>query len=218
MREWFRKLVTFWTLIVVVSTIALVVFADVGEDVAENARSTIQSDNTVRAWFVAHQDPLIYKIALVITWIGSPAVMVLVAIAAGTWFYGRGGRRKAGVVVSAPAVGGIISSVTKILFGRPRPAGSALLNERTLSFPSGHAATSAAVVVTLCYVLARERMISWPIAIVVGGTVPLVVGLTRLYLDVHWATDVVAGWAVGLFVAAVSAAVYERLRTSAPSA
>ena len=218
MRQWFRRLITFWTLIAVVSTIALLVFADVGEDVAETERSTIQFDNAARAWFVGHQSPVLYKIALVLTWAGSPAVMVLVAIAAGAWFYKRGGSAKAGVVVTAPAVGGMLSGITKIIFGRARPAGAVLLNERTLSFPSGHAATSAAVVVTLCYVLARERRVSWPTAIVVGGTVPLIVGLSRLYLDVHWTSDVVAGWAVGLFVAAASAAVYERLRTSAPSA
>jgi undecaprenyl-diphosphatase len=70
--------------------------------------------------------------------------------------------------------------------------------------------------VTLCYVLARERIISWPIAILIGGAVPLIVGLTRLYLDVHWTTDVVGGWTVGLFVAAMSAALYERLRSSEP--
>jgi undecaprenyl-diphosphatase len=73
------------------------------------------------------------------------------------------------------------------------------------------------VVVTLCYVLARERIISWPTAIIVGGAVPLAVGLTRVYLDVHWTSDVVAGWAGGLLVAAVAAAVYEWLRKRAPS-
>lgn len=218
MRKWFRKLVTFWTLIAVVSAIALMVFADVGEDVAETERSTIQFDNAVRGWFLGHQSHALHNVALAITWIGSPAVMVLIAIGAGIWFYRGGGRSKAGVVVTAPAVGGLLSGLAKVLFGRARPAGAAVLNEQTLSFPSGHAATSAAVVVTLCYVLAREKIISWPIAIVVGGAVPLIVGLTRLYLDVHWSTDVVGGWAVGLFVAAVSAAVYERLRMTAPSA
>jgi undecaprenyl-diphosphatase len=143
--------------------------------------------------------------------------MVLVAIAAGVWFYGRSGRRKAGVVVAAPAVGGVLSGIIKILYGRVRPSGAALLNERTYSFPSGHAATSAAVMVSLCYVLARERMISWPTAMVLGGSVPLIVGLTRLYLNVHWFTDVIGGWTVGLFVAAMCAALYELLRRSAPA-
>ena len=213
-RDWFRKLITFWTLIAVVSAGALLVFADVGEDVAE--RSTTRLDNAVSAWIVSHQNPLIYKIALVATWIGSPAVMVLIAIAAGVWFYGRSGGSKAGVMVAAPAVGGLLSGTIKVVYGRARPAGAALLNEHTYSFPSGHAATSAAVMVSLCYVLARERMISWPTAIVIGGGVPLIVGLTRLYLNVHWFTDVIGGWTVGLFVAAISAALYERLRQSAP--
>jgi undecaprenyl-diphosphatase len=142
--------------------------------------------------------------------------MVLLAVAAGAWFYRRQGRRKAGVVIAAPAVGGLLSGVVKVMFGRVRPAGAALLNEKNYSFPSGHAATSAAVVVTLCYVMAREGMISWRTAIAIGGGVPLIVGLTRLYLDVHWTTDVIGGWAVGLFVAAMSAALYEYLRRSAP--
>jgi membrane-associated phospholipid phosphatase len=72
------------------------------------------------------------------------------------------------------------------------------------------------VVVTLCYVMAREGMISWTTAILVGGGIPLIVGLTRVYLDVHWATDVIGGWTVGLFVAALSAALYEYLRRNAP--
>jgi undecaprenyl-diphosphatase len=215
-REWFKKLLTYWTLIAIVSAIALAIFADVGEDVAE--KSTGAFDNAVRAWFLAHQNPTLYKIASVLTSIGSPTVMVVVAIAAGAWFYRARGRSKAGVMVAAPAAGGLLAGGMKLLYGRARPAGAALFNERTFSFPSGHAATSAAVMVTLCYVLARERIISWPAAILIGGLVPLTIGLTRLYLDVHWTTDVVGGWTVGLFVAAMSAALYERLRTSEPAA
>jgi len=215
-RTWRQELITFWTLIVLVSAVAIGVFADVGEDVAE--KSTTAFDNNVRSWFVAHQNPVGYKIAYVLTWIGSPVVMVLIALVVGWWFYRRHGRSKAGVVVAAPAMAGLLSGVVKLVYGRARPAGGALLNERTFSFPSGHATTSAAVVVTLCYVLARERVISWPTAIVVGALVPLVVGLTRLYLDVHWTTDVIGGWTVGLFVAAMSAALYEYLVRSAPPA
>jgi len=215
-REWLKKLLTYWALIAIVSAIALAIFADVGEDVAE--KSTGGFDNAVRAWFLAHQNPTLYKIAAALTWVGSPTIMVIVAIAAGVWFYRSRGRSKAGVMVAAPATGGILAGGMKLLYGRARPAGAALFNERTFSFPSGHAATSAAVMVTLCYVLARERIISWPAATLIGGLVPLIVGLTRLYLDVHWATDVVGGWTVGLFVAAMSAALYERLRASEPAA
>jgi undecaprenyl-diphosphatase len=215
-REWLKKLLTYWTLIAVVSAIALAIFADVGEDVAE--KSTGPVDNAVRAWLLAHQNPTLYRIAAALSWIGSPTIMFIVAIAAGVWFYRSRGRSKAGVIVAAPAAGGLLAGGIKLLYGRARPSGALLINERTFAFPSGHAATSAAVMVTLCYVLARERIISWPVAIVIGGIVPLIVGITRLYIDVHWTTDVVGGWTVGLFVAAMSAAFYERLRTSVPPA
>jgi undecaprenyl-diphosphatase len=215
-RDWFRKLFTFWTLIALVSALAIGVFADVGEDVAEH--STTAFDNAARAWFISHRNPVVYKIAEVITWVGSPLVMVIVAIGAGAWFYRRRGRSKAGVMIAAPAIGSLISTSVKYLYARARPAGATLLKMTTYSFPSGHAATSAAVMVTLCYVLARENIISWTTAIILGGTVPLLVGLSRLYLDVHWTTDVVGGWTVGLFVAAMSAALYEYLHRSAPPA
>ena len=197
-----------------VSAIAIGVFADLGEDVTEN--STAWFDNAVRAWMIGHQNPIAYQIAYVITVIGSPG-MLLIALAAGVWFFRRRGRSMAGVVVAAPAVAALLSGSFKLLIGRARPAGGVLLNMGTYSFPSGHATTSAAVALTLCYVMARERIIAWRAAIIIGGTVPLLVGLTRLYLDVHWTTDVIGGWAVGLFVAAMCAALYEYLRRNAPS-
>ncbi len=214
-REWLRKLFTVWTLIAVVTAIAVGVFADVGEDVFE--QSTTVFDTAVRAWFIAHRSPVVYQIAYIITYAGSPIAMVALAVVAGIWFYRRHGHRKAGVLVAAPAVGGVISGVVKHVYGRARPPGAELLNLRTYSFPSGHALTAAAVMVTLCYVMAREKIISWPVAIVIGVLVPFAVGLTRLYLDVHWTTDVVGGWTAGLFVAALSAALYEYLRREAPT-
>ncbi|HJQ09468.1 MAG TPA: phosphatase PAP2 family protein [Gemmatimonadaceae bacterium] len=214
-RTWIRKLLTFWTLIALVSAVAIAAFADIGEDVAE--QSTTVFDEAVRAWMIGHRSPALYEIAYFITWAGSPLVMLLIAIAAGFWFYRRHGHRKAGVLVAAPAIGALVSGSVKHLYARERPPGGLLLNMRTYSFPSGHALTAAAVMVTLCYVMARERIISWPVAAVIGALVPLLVGFTRLYLDVHWTTDVVGGWTAGLFIACISAAMYEYLRRDAPT-
>jgi membrane-associated phospholipid phosphatase len=214
-RRWLRHLVSYWTLIVAVSGLALLTLADVGEDVGDE--SSLLADNAVRTWILHHRTPAEFHLAFAVTWLGSPIVMVLVALAAAAWFWRNGGRRKAGVVVAAPAIGGLLSELGKLVYARSRPAGAIPLGEHTYAFPSGHASTSAAVIVTLAYVLAREKIISWPVAIVLGGSLPLLVGLSRLALDVHWVTDVVGGWSVGLLVAALSAAAYERLRTDAPS-
>src|SRR5256714_10986086 len=214
-RQWLHKLFTFWTLIVVVSAIAVGIFADIGEDVAE--QSTTVFDEAVRAWLIAHRAPVLYQLAYIVTWAGSPIVMVVLAIVAGIWFYQRHGHRKAGIFVAAPAVGGLFSGAVKQLYGRARPPGGGLLNERTYSFPSGHALTSAAVMVTLSYVMAPEKLISWPTAVIVGGGGALFVGLAGFFFGGDLASDVVGGWAAGLFLARLSYAGWHYLRREAPS-
>ena len=79
----------------------------------------------------------------------------------------------------------------------------------TFSFPSGHATTSAAVFGTLGWVLAREGKLPRWLAVTLAVLCPLLIGFSRIYLDVHGATDVLAGWAAGAAIAALSAGVYE---------
>jgi undecaprenyl-diphosphatase len=83
----------------------------------------------------------------------------------------------------------------------------------TYAFPSGHATLAVAVCGTLAYVLWRERLLSGAAAIGAGIALPVVVGISRVYLDMHWATDVAGGWLAGLIVAAAAAAGYERTTT-----
>jgi undecaprenyl-diphosphatase len=75
-----------------------------------------------------------------------------------------------------------------------------------------HSAASAAIFGTASYVLWRENMISRAVAIAASTVAPLLFGASRVYLDVHWTTDVLGGWSVGGLVAALSAGVYERVR------
>ena len=65
---------------------------------------------------------------------------------------------------------------------------------------------------TLAYVLEREGLLPRGRAFALGAITPLAIGSSRVYLDVHWPTDVMGGWSVGTLVAAMSAAVYENVR------
>lgn len=104
-------------------------------------------------------------------------------------------RRRGDALFFAVAVAGAmaINFLAKLLFGRARPAlWDALTPEHDYSFPSGHAMGSMAVVAALV-VFAWRTPWRWPV-VALGGAFVLAVGLSRLYLGVHYPSDVVAGW------------------------
>jgi undecaprenyl-diphosphatase len=77
------------------------------------------------------------------------------------------------------------------------------------SFPSGHALETTAVAGTSAYVLARENLAAAPAAFGTAAALSLASTVGRLYLDRHWASDAVAGIALGVSIAAACAALYE---------
>lgn len=105
-------------------------------------------------------------------------------------------------------------ALVKALVSRPRPpAADALSVASGFSFPSGHAATSAALYVTLAFLAARACRGPARATIVLAGTLlVLAVGASRVYLGVHYPTDVVAGWLTGGAVALASWLAVSRMR------
>lgn len=206
-----RELESHTVLLIGVSTAAIAAFAKVGEDVFN--KETAPFDDPIRKWVLAHQNPIARHTFLVITNAAAPAVIIPSTAALAAWLWRERGLAIAGAVVLSPAVALAIFLAVKRIYKRKRPAGGAHLHQITYAFPSGHAASSAAVLGTACYVLWREEMLPRGVAATVAGIGPLLVGASRVYLDVHWTTDVLGGWAVGMLVAAMSAGVYERVRT-----
>jgi undecaprenyl-diphosphatase len=106
------------------------------------------------------------------------------------------------VLVLAATLGGWgLSTALKDLFGRPRPSiVPHLTHVGSASFPSGHAMLSAIIYLTLGALLARlvARRSLKLYFILVAVIVSLLVGSTRIYLGVHYPSDVLAGWAAGL--------------------
>ena len=167
-------------------------------------------DAAVQTWVLAHQAPLASQIFRWITMLGGITGMRVLAVAGAAYLWYRGRRRVAAGVVIAPVVADILFHVVKPLYARPRPLGLGGLVDSSYSFPSGHATVSAAVCCTLAYVLWREGLMSGRAALVLAALVPLLVGGSRLYLNVHWATDVLGGWCAGVIIAVLSATLYHR--------
>jgi len=148
--------------------------------------------------------------AVVLTNIGSTVSMAVLAVLVGGWLLVQRRVADAVLVVGAMAGSAALFSGLKNLIDRQRPPeATRLVTETNESLPSGHAAMSIVVIGTLvllawpsCSTLARAAMVAGA-ALWVGA-----VGATRIYLGVHWFTDVVAGWLVGATWLAVCVAAW----------
>ncbi|OZC02017.1 phosphatase PAP2 family protein [Rubricoccus marinus] len=126
----------------------------------------------------------------------------------GVGFFLLDGRPRMAAFLAGAVLSGVaLTFALKAGFARPRPDLVAHgMEALSASFPSGHSATSAVVYLTLGALLARalpsRRLQIYVVASAV--TLTLAVGMSRVYLGVHWPTDVLAGWTVGAFWAAAA--------------
>lgn len=158
-------------------------------------------DPVVWQWAIDQRTPALTTVAKAITEIGSTVSMGIIAVVAVLvlWIRGRHGDAVLVAVVSAGA--GLLVMVGKATVGRQRPPEEfRLVTETNESFPSGHALASAAIIGVLLVVLvplihsSRGRVA----AVTAGVLFVLAIGWSRIYLGVHWATDVIAGWLTGV--------------------
>ena len=141
--------------------------------------------------------PALDQVAVVVTFFGSGGLMALSGAALATVLLSRGERNK-GVFVAVSALGaGLFDLVAKVGFARGRPhLWTSVVTEIGYSFPSGHAMGSMSMVAALV-MLASSSSRRGSI-LVLGGLFVMLIGLSRLYLGVHYPSDVLAGWCAAL--------------------
>jgi undecaprenyl-diphosphatase len=136
-----------------------------------------------------------------VTALGSPTVLGLTVLAVIGYLFLHGLYRNGLFIFLASAGGWVLNWVLKGLFGRPRPEVVPHLREVvSSSFPSGHALTSAAVYLTLGALLMRiaKGRVAKYYCIAIAMFVTFLVGCSRVLLGVHYPTDVIAGWLIGM--------------------
>ena len=195
--------ILFWT--------PVVVFLKITGEIIE--RQPIKIDMTILDWIHAQASPTLDTIFLMFTSIGNVEYILPITIVLLTYLLIK--RRRHSALIVFFGVGGAAAAnlVLKSLFHRDRPVfWQSLITETGYSFPSGHAMLSAALVLCVLAIIWRTK---WRVpAIILGGLVVFMIGLSRLYLGVHYPTDVVAGWSVSaiwvrIVVAVVHGVVYE---------
>lgn len=194
-----------------VAALGLLIFAAVADETVEG--ETHVFDETILLALRAPDDPsrLIgpgwLDLAMSdITSLGGFVVLTLLVLSVVIYLLIQGKWKNAVTVAGASASGMILSETLKIGFGRPRPELVPQLAEvHSLSFPSGHAMLSAVIYLTLGALLTRfhKRKRERALIMLYAVLVTMMVGASRVYLGVHWPTDVIAGWALGAAWAAL---------------
>ncbi len=180
---------------------ALLVFGAITNDVVRRERLTAM-DLSFNAWIRAHATPFGDQVGVIISLLGGGTAMGILCLVVAVVF----ARRRWWIVltgwVAAFVGGGALDYTLKRIIRRPRPVGAErFLHDATFSFPSGHSMGALIGFGMFAYVLIEF----WPpagrhrvLVVTLSSVMIVLVGLSRLYLGVHYPTDVVAGFAAGI--------------------
>jgi membrane-associated phospholipid phosphatase len=186
---------------------ALTIFAVLARDVLEG--QTIRFDATIRGAIHSFASPGLTMAMRGITWLGSPFFLVIVA-AVLIWQLAMRGRHRAAVLLVAASVGAeALDQILKFVFRRARPSPFFNIHAMGYSFPSGHSIASACFYGVVAAILTvRMKSVPGKAAIWAGAAIlALAIGISRIYLGVHYPSDVLAGYAAAvIWVTAVRAA------------
>lgn len=185
--------------------------------IAHHAGAGTAVDHAVWGWMVHHRTPALTWWAIAVTEVGSPVGVGVLALLASVVLWRRFGSPWPAVVVMATvAAAGAMSTAVKAIVGAHRPPqGLQLILETDPSFPSGHVTGTVALLGALSAVggyHAGAGARRWWIAVTVAGTAA--VAVTRLYLGVHWVSDVLGGVLLGALAAVLAGVLYRRLERS----
>lgn len=108
----------------------------------------------------------------------------------------------------------LVNQIVKHIIRRPRPSVLRLVNESGYSFPSGHSMVSVAlygIIVYTIYKNVQNKYVKW-ISIVLLSLLVLLIGFSRIYVGVHYFTDVVGGFTLGLVVLIIYIVIYDKVK------
>ena len=170
-------------------------------DAVIEGKGSARGDRTIERFVVQHRTAMLTDLFRIITRLGGVGVVAPLGVAVVLFLAWRRHTVLAfGLVVATGGVA-VIIAITKLLVARSRPPiRLQLVSAHGAAFPSGHSAESIACYGVLAWIiiqLAPSRLVRVS-ACVAAGVIAFAVGCSRLYLGVHWASDVVSGWFVGI--------------------
>jgi undecaprenyl-diphosphatase len=169
-------------------------------DTVEDRAGSGWLDQSVWVWFVGHRAPAATTVMTAVSAAGGTAGMAVLALIGAGLLWRMRRRAEAGIVLGAAVGAGLLVEGFKHLYGRARPPViDRLTVETNFALPSGHALGSIVVlgVLAAVAVLLSRRFAVQATAVALAIVGIVTIGVSRLYLGVHWVTDVLTGWLLG---------------------
>ncbi len=182
-----------------IAVIATIGFAQLAEYVLKGGTQTF--DVAILKWIHLHQTPVLTQLMVEMTYLGTGTVVLTVVGVAALFLWHTAHKHSARLLLAATVGNIILNGALKLVYHRARPT---VFEWQTVavssSFPSGHAMSATVVYGTVAYLLVRLQKHTWAKAMTLSGAVILIllICLTRLYLGVHYPSDVLGGIIVGL--------------------
>ena len=194
-----------WWLVVLLAACLMMIylFAGMGTQVTQGDMREI--DVAFRNFAMAHRDPAWMRVLNLLSWLAAKPILVTVAAIA-AWFISRNVFLVVLIFACGLATQELVSGL-KNVFGAIRPA-TGMLERTSLSFPSGHVSGTAAVATLLGFASIRHRRWSAIVIPALAG-ITVMMGVSRIFLDMHWWSDVVGGAFIGAAVGLLFAILYE---------
>lgn len=171
----------------------IVAFVELVEEVFEG--ETLFYDEAILNGINSFSTPLFDSFFVGITQLGGVFGIIILTTILLALLLRRKLYQKALIVGATVAGAGVLNIVLKLIFERARPdLWEQLIVETSFSFPSGHAMITAALGLSLIFICWNTRF-RW-LAVALGSSFIIVIGFSRLYLGVHYPTDILAGWVV----------------------
>ena len=166
--------------------------------IAVTAGWTVSLDQATVAAVAGHRTDVLNNLAINVTSLGSAPVVVLIALLV-TLYALASGRQRVVLALFWTPLSFFLDNVLKLVFQHPRPTQAIIAIPDSYSFPSGHAVAASALYITLALIAAHGERRQRPRRILLwsGVAVAVLVAWSRVYLGVHYFSDVVGGLLLG---------------------